>query len=80
MARGKRFLSLTIIMFTSIATSVGSQQDKTTSTSVQNVKSAMRRIYEEDQKDRADEAGDPPRSCVKKTASFGSAQSFPSQA
>jgi len=61
MARGKRFLSLTLLAFTSIVVPMGCQQDKTdkpTPTKIENVKSTMRKIYEEDQKDRSDETGD----------------------
>lgn len=79
MARGTRFLSLTLIAFTSIVITMGRQQDKTdktTPTGVQNAKSTMRKIYEEDQKDRTDEAGDAKRrEQVRQLISEGKVQS-----
>jgi hypothetical protein len=59
--RGKRFLSLTLLAFTSIIVPMGCQGDKTGKTAptkIENVKRTMRKIYEEDQKDRSDETGD----------------------
>ena len=61
MIRGKRFFPLTFIAFTSIVVPLGCRQALTTPTKVQNVKSTMRKIYEEDQKDRSDETGDAKR-------------------
>jgi hypothetical protein len=58
MARGKIYLSLALITLASIVFPVGWQQAKTKIAKVQNVKSTMRKIYEEDQRDRTDEAGD----------------------
>ncbi len=79
MGRGKRFLSLTLLAFTSIVFPMGCQQDKTdksTPTKIVNVKSTMRKIYEEDQKDRSDEAGDARRrNQVRQLISEGKVQS-----
>jgi len=50
-------LSLSLAAFASIVVTLDGQQ-KETPTTVQNNKSAMRKIYEEDQKDRSDIAGD----------------------
>ena len=49
-------LSLSLAAFASIVVTLDGQQK--TPTTVQNNKSAMRKIYEEDQKDRSDIAGD----------------------
>ena len=75
MAR-QRSLPLTLITLTSIVVLVGCQRDKTTTTRVQHVKSTMRKIYEEDQKDRIDEAGDARRrEQVRQLISEGKVQS-----
>jgi len=60
MPRGKA-LCLTLIAFASTAVSLGCRQDKTTPNKVQNVKSIMRKIYEEDQENRNDVTGDAKR-------------------
>ena len=76
MARGKRFFPLTFIALTSIVVPLGCRQAKTTPTKVQNVKSTMRKIYEEDQKDRSDETGGAKRrEQVKQLISEGKVQS-----
>src|SRR5437899_3041841 len=76
MARSKRLLSLTLITLTFTVVAVGCQQDKRRTTNVQNVKSTMRKIYEEDQKDRTDEAGDARRrEQVRQLISEGKVQS-----
>jgi hypothetical protein len=76
MARGKRLLSLTLIALMSIVLQLGCRQNKTTPTKIQNDKSTMRKIYEEDQKDRSDEAGDAKRRAqVRQLISDGKVQS-----
>jgi hypothetical protein len=79
MVRGKAFLSLTLIAFTSIVVPMGRHQvktDKTPQTGIQNVKSAMRKIYEEDQANRNDVAGDAKRrEQVRQLISEGKVQS-----
>jgi hypothetical protein len=76
MARGKRFFPLTLIVLTSMVVPPGFRQVKTTPTKVQNVKSTMRKIYEEDQKDRSDETGDAKRrEQVRQLISEGKVQS-----
>lgn len=52
------FLCVTLIALTSIVAPAGHQEDKTPLTKTQNPMSALRKIYEEDQKDRNDVAGD----------------------
>src|SRR5689334_14455461 len=61
MPRGKSLLCLTLIAFASTVVSLGCGQDKTTPNKVQNVKSVMRKIYEEDQENRNDVIGDAKR-------------------
>lgn len=51
-------LTLAFVALSSLGIPGGCQADKTPRTKVQSVKSTMRKIYEEDQKDRTDEAGD----------------------
>jgi hypothetical protein len=79
LALGKRFLSLALIAFASIIIPLSRQQDrtdKTTPTKVLHGKSTMRKIYEEDQKDRTDAAGDARRrEQVRQLISEGKVQS-----
>jgi len=61
MACGKIFLFMGFIALTSAVTPVAGQQpaaNKTAPTKTHTVKSTMRKIYEDDQKDRSDESGD----------------------
>ena len=57
MTREWRWLSLTLLALTSILPADG-RQNSATPTKAQTAKSTLRKIYEEDQKDRNDEAGD----------------------
>jgi len=58
MARRQLFVSLTLIAIASMVVPVGGQQGETAPSTVQNGKSTMRKIYEEDQKNRNDVTGD----------------------
>lgn len=76
MACGRRSLSLALITLTSIVVPLGCRQAKTATTKTQNVKSTMRKIYEEDQEDRSDETGDAKRrEQVRQLISEGKVQS-----
>lgn len=61
MARSKSFVSLTLIAITLMVVPAGGQQSETKPSMVQDGKSTMRKIYEEDQKNRNDVAGDAKR-------------------
>lgn len=58
MTRGHASLALIFVSLMSMVVPVGRQKTETAPTTAQNSKSTMRKIYEEDQKDRSDEAGD----------------------
>jgi len=57
MAHRRFFLSLALVALASMFVTVDGQQNQTPTT-VQRNKSTVRKIYEEDQKDRSDVAGD----------------------
>jgi hypothetical protein len=59
--RGIRLLALTFVALTLLAGPLCGQQDGTTARAGSNTKSTLRKIYDEDQKDRTDEAGDAKR-------------------
>jgi hypothetical protein len=76
MSRSNALPFLFPIVLISMIGPVGCQQTKTRPAAVQNVKSTMRKIYEEDQKDRNDEAGDERRrEQVRQLLSAGKIQS-----
>jgi hypothetical protein len=58
MTQGHASLTLIFVSLMSMVVPVGCQKTEPAPTPVQNGKSTMRKIYEEDQKDRSDEAGD----------------------
>lgn len=62
MACGNKLLNLTLVAFTLLlAVPLCGTQVKTTTREGKNGKSLLRRIYDEDQRDRSDEAGDAKR-------------------
>jgi len=58
MTRGMRVVALVIVVLTLLGTPVCGQQNRATAQTDGKSKSAVRKIYDEDQEDRTDEAGD----------------------
>jgi hypothetical protein len=76
MTRGHMLLALILALLMSMVVPVGCQKTETAQATVQNGKSTMREIYEVDQKNRNDEAGDAKRrEQVRQLISEGKVQS-----
>jgi len=76
MARNSLFMAVTLIVLASTAAPLGGQQGEPSPTTVQNGRSTMRKIYEEDQQNRSDVAGDARRrDQVRQLISKGEVQS-----
>lgn len=76
MTRSHALLALILVSLMSVVVPVGCQRTGTAPATFQNSKSAMRSIYEEDQKNRNDEAGDARRRAqVRQLISEGNVQS-----
>jgi hypothetical protein len=76
MTRGHALLALILVSLVSVVVPVACRKTETAPATVQNGKSAVRKIYEDDQKDRNDEAGDARRrEQVRQLISEGKVQS-----
>jgi hypothetical protein len=76
MARWSAFRLLTLVVFTVMVCPVGGQQEKPSIAEDQTAKSTMRKIYEENQRDRNDVEGDARRrALVRRLISEGRVQS-----
>ena len=76
MARTSLFVGITLIALASMDAPMCGQQNEAAPKTLQSVKSTMRKVYEEDQENRSDAAGDAKRRAeVKQLISKGAVQS-----